>query len=364
MFIDSHWLAVDRLLSDNDPAVLDLYLHVPIVDHRQIRAWRMLKMVALSYKSPEALRVFLHFLAEDPDFRPEILVRDAWHAKTIEQIIAEFPKVSFNHARTIKLLTLAAVGCTSLFHTILTSHVTDRAFYGRLVQEMGKSFLESDAGDLQRIIYAILTTPFRDPTILQLILHEISASESLCAAIASQAPEYFEAMLFAVDDPTIFRHPESAEVSDIVEPVLRWSPARAAFVGAVARAGAARAAAYIGVRKAHEFRVLMGSLPLERKREVMQQFWEKHYQRYPKKLAGAGREEILDAFLGQFSVEELRALDFADKNYFGYDYVGRHDDQDTIRRAVERILREWSPIREAWVTAVMQGLRKKTQKRF
>jgi hypothetical protein len=120
---------------------------------------------------------------------------------------------------------------------------------------------------------------------------------------------------------------------------------------------------YIGVRKAHEFRVLMGSLPLERKREVMQQVWEKHYQRYPRLLTGAGREEILDAFLGQFSVDELRALDFADKNYYGYDYVGRHDDQDTIRRAVERILREWSPIREAWVTAVMQGLRKKTQTR-
>jgi hypothetical protein len=63
-----------------------------------------------------------------------------------------------------------------------------------------------------------LTTPFRDPSILQLILHEISAKKSLCAAIASQAPEYFEAMLSAVDDPTIFRHPESAEVSRVVNP--------------------------------------------------------------------------------------------------------------------------------------------------
>ncbi len=161
------------------------------------------------------------FLAKDPDFRPEMLVRDAWHAKTIKQILAEFPKVSFNHAEPRNVLILAEVGCTSLFHTILTNHVTDRAFYGRLVHEMGNSFLKSDAGDLQRIIYAILTTPFRDPSILQLILHEISASESLCAAIASQAPEYFEAMLFAVDDPTIFRHPESAEVSRVVEPVLR-----------------------------------------------------------------------------------------------------------------------------------------------
>jgi hypothetical protein len=104
----------------------------------------MLKKVALSNKSPEALRVFLHFLAEDPDFRPEILVRDAWHPKTIEQILAEFPKVSFNRAEPRNVLILAVVGCTSLFHTILTSYVTDRAFYGRLVQEMGKSFLSTE----------------------------------------------------------------------------------------------------------------------------------------------------------------------------------------------------------------------------
>jgi hypothetical protein len=251
------------MFEDNDPQVLELYLRTAQRDDID-EAFEddFLDSVGMSFRSPEALRVLVHFLVCVSHFQPYQLVRAAWHPRTIE-ILTEFPEISFNRAKVSNVLYLAALGYTSVFQKVLTNHVTEGAFFRRLVKEIGESFLES--GTLQRIIYAILTTPFRDPSILQLILHEISAKKSLCVAIARHAPRYFEAIVSAVDDPTIFRNPESAEVSDIVEPLLRrWSPNRAAFAGAVARAGAARAAAQAAARAAAQAAARAAAQPQRR----------------------------------------------------------------------------------------------------